>query len=163
MTSPPVAPVVTLADAGAVHALAGAGSNGKPLVSGWIEIDQARVDRFADATGDRQWIHVDPERARRESPFGGPIAHGFLTLSLIPGLLDDTVTLQQRMGVNYGLNRVRFTAPVPVGSRVRARFAVQRVTDVDDNGVQVEWMVTLEREGSERPVCIAQFITRHHF
>ncbi|WP_133650576.1 MaoC family dehydratase [Paraburkholderia flava] len=159
MTSLPVAPVITLADTGAVHALLG----GEPLVSGWVEIDQARVDRFADATGDRQWIHVDPERARRESPFGGPIAHGFLTLSLIPGLLDETVTLQQRMGVNYGLNRVRFTAPVPVGTKVRARFAVQRVTDVDDNGVQVEWMVTLEREGSERPVCIAQFITRHHF
>ncbi|MGH8779154.1 MaoC family dehydratase [Paraburkholderia sp.] len=150
---------VTLAAAGAVHALAG----GEPLVSDWVEIDQPRVDRFADATDDHQWIHVDPERARRESPFGGPIAHGFLTLSLIPALLDGTVTLQQRMGVNYGLNRVRFTAPVPVGARVRARFAVQRVTNVDDDGVQVEWNVTLEREGSERPVCVAEFITRHYF
>ena len=94
----------------------------KPLVgesigvSEWLLIDQDRINLFADATGDHQWIHVDPERARRESPFGGPIAHGFLTLSLIPALLQQTAALKQRMGVNYGLNRVRFTAPVPVDS-----------------------------------------------
>jgi acyl dehydratase len=146
-------------DAQALRSLAG----GAPLVSEWLTIDQASVDGFAAATGDHQWIHVDPERARRESPFGGPIAHGFLTLSLIPGLLEKTVTLKQRMGVNYGLNRVRFTAPVPVDSRVRASFAVASVDEVDDAGVQVVWNVTLERHGSERPVCVAEFITRHYF
>ncbi|MGF6779166.1 MaoC family dehydratase [Paraburkholderia sp. GAS334] len=150
---------VTAADADALRSLAG----GDALVSDWVEIDQASVDRFAAATGDHQWIHVDPERAKRESPFGGPIAHGFMTLSLIPALLEKTVSLKQRMGVNYGLNRVRFTSPVLVGSRVRANFLVASVTDVDDNGVQVIWNVTLEKQGSERPVCIAEFITRHYF
>src|ERR1700677_3865375 len=116
-----------------------------------VTITQEMIDAFAELTGDRQWIHVDVERARRESPFGGPVAHGFLTLSLIPALLGKTVTLKQRMGVNYGLNRVRFTAPVPVDSQVRARFAVASVDDVDDAGVQVVWNVTLERQGSERP------------
>ncbi|MFP3565833.1 MaoC family dehydratase [Paraburkholderia sp. SIMBA_030] len=148
-----------LGDAQALRALVGA----QPLISDWLAVDQLSVDRFAEATGDHQWIHVDPERARRESPFGGPVAHGFMTLSLIPALLGKTVTLKQRMGVNYGLNRVRFTSPVPVGSQVRARFAVESVEDVDDAGVQVVWNVTLERLGSERPVCIAEFITRHYF
>jgi acyl dehydratase len=146
-------------DAQALRSLAG----GEALVSEWLRIDQASVNGFADATGDHQWIHVDPERAQRESPFGGPIAHGFLTLSLIPGLLEKTVALKQRMGVNYGLNRVRFTAPVPVGSEIRARFAVASVDDVEEAGVQVVWHVTLERQGSERPVCVAEFITRHYF
>ena len=132
-------------------------------LSEWATIDQARIDAFASCTGDHQWIHVDPERARRESPFGGPVAHGFMTLSLIPALLGKTVALKQRMGVNYGLNRVRFTSPVLVGSQLRARFAVESVTDVDNSGVQVEWSVTLERQGSERPVCVAEFITRHYF
>lgn len=134
-----------------------------PLVSEWLAVDQARVNEFAQATGDHQWIHVDPERARRESPFGGPIAHGFLTLSLIPSLLEQTVRLRQKMGVNYGLNRVRFTSPLPVDSQVRASFAVASVDDVDNAGVQVVWNVTLERQGSERPVCVAEFITRHYF
>jgi acyl dehydratase len=150
-------PVIAGADGFA--ALVGAA----PFVSGWQTIDQASVDRFADATGDRQWIHVDPERARRESPFGGPIAHGFMTLALIPALLEKTVHVEQRLGVNYGLNRVRFTSPVPVGSLVRASFAVTKTTVIDGNGVQVEWRVTLERQGGERPVCVAEFITRHHF
>jgi acyl dehydratase len=148
---------VTSADA--LRALVGAPAR----VSAWVEIDQASVDRFADATGDHQWIHVDPERARRESPFGGPIAHGFLTLALIPALLAQTVPFVQRLGVNYGLNRVRFTAPVPVGSQVRAAFAVANAADVEEGGVQVTWRITLERQGSERPVCIAEFITRHYF
>lgn len=142
-----------------VRALIGAA----PRVSAWVEIDQASVDRFAEATGDRQWIHVDPERARRESPFGGPIAHGFLTLSLIPVLLERTLPFKQRFGVNYGLNRVRFTAPLPVGSQVRASFAVASATDAEQGGLQVVWNVTLERQGSERPVCVAEFITRHYF
>src|SRR4029077_4355925 len=102
------------------------------VVSGWLEMTQERINGFAEATGDHQWIHVDPERARRESPFGGPVAHGFMTLSLIPALLGKTVALKQRMGVNYGLNRVRFTSPVLVGSQLRARFAVESVTDVDN-------------------------------
>jgi acyl dehydratase len=142
-----------------VRALIGAA----PHVSGWVGIDQASVDRFAEATGDRQWIHVDPERARRESPFGGPIAHGFLTLSLIPVLLERTLPFKQRFGVNYGLNRVRFTAPLPVGSQVRASFAISSATDAEQGGIQVVWNVTLERQGSERPVCVAEFITRHYF
>ncbi|HEY1611432.1 MAG TPA: MaoC family dehydratase, partial [Paraburkholderia sp.] len=118
---------------------------------------------FADATGDHQWIHVDAARARRESPFGGPIAHGFLTLSLIPALLAQAVPMRQRMGVNYGLNRVRFTSPVPVGARVRARFEVAEVAEAGDGGVQVQWNVTLECEGNDRPACIAEFLTRHYF
>ena len=146
-------------DAQALRALVGA----QPLISDWLTVDQLSVDRFAEATGDYQWIHVDPERARRESPFGGPVAHGFMTLSLIPALLGKTVMLKQRMGVNYGLNRVRFTSPVLVGSQLRASFAVESVEDIDNAGVQVVWNVTLERLGSERPVCVAEFITRHYF
>lgn len=153
------ASAATFGTAAALRALVGAA----PLASEWLTVDQASVDRFADATGDHQWIHVDSERARRESPFGGPVAHGFLTLSLIPVLLEKTVALEQRMGVNYGLNRVRFTSPVPVGSQLRANFAVASVTDIDSDGVQVVWNVTLERQGSERPVCVAEFITRHYF
>ncbi|WNC88655.1 MaoC family dehydratase [Paraburkholderia sp. FT54] len=153
------APAATFGSAAALHELVGA----EPLVSDWLTVDQASVDRFAEATGDHQWIHVDPERARRESPFGGPVAHGFLTLSLIPALLGKTVALKQRMGVNYGLNRVRFTSPVLVGSQLRAKFAVESMTEVDNNGVQVVWNVTLERRDSERPVCVAEFITRHYF
>jgi acyl dehydratase len=149
----------TFGNADALRAQVGA----EPLVSDWLTVDQARVDLFAEATGDPQWIHVDPERARRESPFGGPVAHGFLTLSLIPALLGKTIAFKQRMGVNYGLNRVRFTSPVLVGSQLRAKFSVESVTDVDNSGVQAMWNVTLERQGSERPVCIAEFITRHYF
>ncbi|MEX3930878.1 MaoC family dehydratase [Paraburkholderia phymatum] len=152
-------PELTLGHADDVRALIGQ----SPRVSHWVEVDQASIDRFAVATGDHQWIHVDLERAKRESPFGGPIAHGFLTLSLIPALLVGTFGFEQRMGVNYGLNRVRFTAPVPVGSQLRARFAVSGVTDVEEGGVQIVWNVMLERQGSERPVCVAEFITRHYF
>ncbi len=150
-----------IANAAQLRALAA----GEPLVSGVVTIDQARIDEFAAATGDRQWIHVDAERARRESPFGAPIAHGFLTLSLIPSLLMETISVSQRMGLNYGLNRVRFTAPVPVGSRVRARFRVADASDVDGGGVQVTWDVTLDIEGgtSAKPACVAEFITRHYF
>ena len=148
-----------IADAEGFAALVGAAT----FVSGWQTIDQPSVDRFADATGDTQWIHVDPERARRESPFGGPIAHGFMTLALIPALLFKTVHVEHRLGVNYGLNRVRFMSPVPVGSLVRASFAVVKSTPIDGDGVQVEWLVTFERQGGGRPVCVAEFITRHYF
>jgi acyl dehydratase len=149
----------TLRSADDVRALVGQ----PPHASAWVEVDQASVDRFAVATGDHQWIHVDPERAKRESPFGGAIAHGFLTLSLMPALLIDTFCFEQRMGVNYGLNRVRFTAPVPVGSQLRASFVVASVMGVEEGGVQIAWNVTLERQGSERPACVAEFITRHYF
>ncbi|MBB5416712.1 MaoC family dehydratase [Paraburkholderia atlantica] len=153
------ATIAAFDNADALRALIGP----EPLVSEWLSVDQDRVDRFAEATGDHQWIHIDPERAKRESPFGGPIAHGFLTLSLIPALLGATVKIEQRMGVNYGLNRVRFMSPVLVGSSLRGKFVVESVTDVDNNGVQVAWNVTLERQGGERPVCVAEFITRHYF
>jgi acyl dehydratase len=129
-------------------------------VSEWIEVTQERVNLFADATGDHQWIHVDPERCRKESPFGGPIAHGFLTLSLLPKLMESAVSLPpRRMGVNYGLNKVRFPAPVPVGSRVRARIGVVAVEDIA-GGVQITWAVSMEREGGDKPVCAAESVTR---
>ena len=148
-----------IADRAGLRALIGAA----PTVSAWREVGQARVDLFAEATDDRQWIHVDAERAQRESPFGGPVAHGFLTLSLIPAWLVDTVSIRQRMGVNYGLNRVRFTSPVPVGARVRARFGVIDATEVEPGGMQVTWDVSIEIDGSDKPACVAEFITRHYF
>ncbi|MDS0858249.1 MaoC family dehydratase [Burkholderia pseudomultivorans] len=150
-----------IASAQALHARVGAA----PLESGWIAIDQRRVDGFADATDDHQWIHVDPERARRESPFGGPIAHGFLTLSLIPALMSGAMRFEQKMGVNYGLNRVRFLKPVPVGARVRALFAVKETADAAQGGVQVTWSVSVQAERADAPllVCAAEFITLHYF
>ena len=132
-------------------------------VSEWLEIDQSRVNRFADATDDHQWIHVDVERANKESPFGGPIAHGFLTLALVPMWLAQCVPLQQKMGLNYGMNKVRFMSPVRVGTKLRASFVAETVTDVDEGGVQVIWRVTVQKEGGEKPVCVAEFITRHYF
>jgi acyl dehydratase len=151
--------VTRLSSVAEMKAVAGSGR----YVSEWLEVDQSRINRFADATNDHQWIHVDEERARRESPFGGPIAHGFLTLSLVPMWLAQCVPLEQRMGVNYGLNKVRFVSPVPAGARLRATFVVETVTDIADNGVQVVWLVTIEREASDKPVCVAEFITRHYF
>ncbi len=157
------AAAVPIADAAALRALAGAAT----ILSAWREVSAADVQAFADATGDRQWIHLDAERARRESPFGGPIAHGFLTLALIPALLESTFEIRQRMGVNYGLNRVRFTQPVPVGARVRARIGVKEASDVERGGLQVVWDIAIEREGAggenARPACVAEFITRHYF
>ncbi|MFO1319430.1 MAG: MaoC family dehydratase [Burkholderiales bacterium] len=131
-------------------------------VSDWTEISQARIDQFAEATGDFQWIHVDVERARRESPFGAPVAHGYLTLSLLAKMAQDSFDFPfSRMGVNYGLNRVRFTAPVPVGSRLRGRFTLQRLERID-GGVQMIWQVTMEREGSDKPVMIAESVSRRY-
>lgn len=131
-------------------------------VSDWVEITQERVNLFADATGDHQWIHVDLERCARESPFGGPVAHGFLTLSLISGLFDRALRMvDARMVLNYGLNKVRFPAPVPVGSRVRARLTLQRVEPID-GGAQLEWSVTVEREGGAKPVCVAELLIRRY-
>ena len=131
-------------------------------VSDWVEISQERVNQFAEATGDHQWIHLDVERCKRESPFGGPIAHGYLTLSLLPMLMQSSVRMTDvRMGVNYGLNKVRFPAPVPVGSRVRSRTTVVSVEDIE-GGAQVTWLVTIEREGSDKPVCVAESISRRY-
>lgn len=128
--------------------------------SEWVEISQERVNTFADATGDHQWIHIDVERAERESPFGGPIAHGFLTLSLLPMLVANAIKLTYvKMGVNYGLNKVRFPSPVPVGSRVRARLKLLEIEDIKD-GAQFTWEVTIEREGQDKPVCVAESISR---
>jgi len=129
-------------------------------VSDWLEIAQAKVDEFADATGDRQWIHVDPERAARESPFGGTIAHGFLTLSLLSKLYSSCIDIRpRRMGINVGFNRVRFTAPVRVGTRIRARFALGKLEAVQD-GFQFVWNVTIEAEGGDKPACVAEWVTR---
>ncbi len=134
--------------------------------SDWVLIDQARVDRFADATDDHQWIHVDPERAK-SGPFGGPIAHGFLTLSMIPHLMEQAITMKNTvLGVNYGLNKVRFTSPVPVGSRVRAHFKLLSLealpAQMGHPGAQLVWEVKIEREGSDRPVCVAESVSRRY-
>lgn len=128
-------------------------------VSDWLEVTQVQVDGFAEATGDRQWLHVDQERARK-GPFGRTIAHGYLTLSLLPALLAGVLTAPEvTMAVNYGLNRVRFPAPVRVGSRVRARAVMREVAPVE-GGVQVVLAVTVELEGSSKPACVAETVTR---
>jgi acyl dehydratase len=132
------------------------------VVSDWVEITQPHIDEFADATGDHQWIHVDVERARRESPFGATIAHGFLTLSMLSLFLNQSIHFgSSRMGVNYGFNKLRFTAPVPVGSKVRARFVVKAL-DEFEGGVQLTWAVTVEREGSDKPCLVADWLTRRY-
>ena len=128
--------------------------------SDWLRIDQERINLFADATDDHQWIHVDPERAKA-GPFGSAIAHGYLTLSLIPALLKDVLVVEgMRMGVNYGCNKVRFPAPVPVGSNLRLGAAVAEVEDVS-GGVQVVLDVSVETEGSQKPSCVAQVVYRY--
>ena len=128
----------------------------------WLTVTQERIDSFAAASGDDQWIHVDRERAARESPYGRTVAHGFLTLSLLSYLLREAVEIQGLpLGINYGLNRVRFTGPVPAGSRVRARFRLAAVEDIE-RGVQTTWSVSVEREGGEKPVLVAEWITRRH-
>jgi acyl dehydratase len=126
----------------------------------WLEIDQARVDRFADATGDHQWIHVDPARAIAESPFGGPIAHGYLTLALSNLFLPQLIEVPgASAGVNYGTGRVRFPAPVPVGSRIRAGAEIIAVEEVA-GGVQTTITVTIEVEGSSKPACVIESLSR---
>ena len=131
-------------------------------VSDWTTITQQQVNMFADATDDHQWIHVDPEKAAA-GPFGGPIAHGFLTLSLLPKFFESSFEIVgSRMGVNYGLNKVRFMAPVPVGSRLRASMKLLASEPIDNNGVQMTWEVTVEREGSGKPVCVAESLVRRY-
>jgi acyl dehydratase len=131
-------------------------------VSDWITVTQQHVNQFAEATGDHQWIHVDVEKARA-GPFGAPIAHGYLTLSLLPRFFDSTLAIAESgMAVNYGLNKVRFMAPVPVGSRLRARMTLASSEPVDHNGVQLVWGVVIEKEGSTKPVCVAQSVVRRY-
>jgi len=129
--------------------------------SSWLEVTQDRIDGFADATDDHQWIHVDPGRAA-EGPFGTTIAHGYLTLSLLVPFSYELLAVEGvSMGINYGLNRVRFPAPVPVGSRLRARFRLEDVAEVE-GGVQVTAAATVEREGQEKPVCAAELVFRFY-
>ncbi|AZK93343.1 MULTISPECIES: MaoC family dehydratase [Streptomyces] len=131
--------------------------------SDWLEIDQKRIDLFAEATGDHQWIHVDPARAA-DGPFGTTVAHGYLTLSLLPLLVPQVLRVtSMKMGLNYGTDKVRFPAPVPVGSRLRAAVTLTRVETANDGGVQVTALVTVEREGGEKPVCVAESVSRYYF
>jgi len=131
-------------------------------VSDWTTITQEQVNQFAQATGDHQWIHVDIEKAKA-GPYGGTIAHGFLTLSLIPGFFLSSLDLvEKRMSINYGLNKVRFMAPVPVGSRLRARLKLLGSEPLDQGGVQMTWQVAIEREGQAKPVCVAESLARYY-
>ena len=128
-------------------------------VTDWHEVTQQHINQFADATGDHQWIHVDPERAKA-GPFGTTIAHGYLTLSLLAGFFDRSVNVREvRMGINYGLNKVRFMAPVPVGSRLRVRVVLLG-TEPIEGGMQLAWKCTIEREGADKPVCVAEPLSR---
>jgi acyl dehydratase len=131
-------------------------------ISDWITITQERINQFADATGDHQWIHVDPQRAS-QGPFGSTIAHGFLTLSLMPAFFDSAMKISQtRMAINYGVNKVRFTAPVPVGSKLRARISLKSAEPIEPNGFQMTYSVLVEREGSDKPVCVAETMARRY-
>ena len=131
-------------------------------ISDWLVITQDRINAFADATDDHQWIHVDSGRAQAETPFGATIAHGFLTLSLLSALMRDAVTVEgPRMTLNYGLNRVRFVSPVTSGSRVRARVALATIDDMGES-VRVTWGVTIEREGGDKPAVVAEWIVRYY-
>jgi len=131
-------------------------------VSPWLAISQERIDLFARAIDDPQWIHIDPERAKRDSPYGTTIAHGFLTLSLLSHLLETALDVGgRRMGVNYGLNKVRFTDAVPSGSRVRGRFTLAKCEPLE-GGRQHTWSVVVEREGADKPCCVAEWVTRSY-
>ena len=129
----------------------------------WLEVTQERINLFADATGDHQWIHVDAERAKTESPYGATIAHGFLTMSLMVELMAKTVQVKIpiKMGINYGLNKVRFVSAVPAGSKIRSRVALQNLEDFP-GGQQLTWGVTVEREGGDKPACVAEWLTRYY-
>ncbi len=139
-----------------------AGCAGQDIaVTDWFTITQQHIDQFADATGDHQWIHVDAERAKT-GPFGTTIAHGYLTLSLLSGFFDRSICIKDvRMAINYGLNKVRFMAPVPVKSRVRAHVKLLSASPID-GGMQVAWECTIEREGSDKPVCVAEQLARYY-
>lgn len=131
-------------------------------VSDWVQVTKEQVDLFADATNDHQWIHQDTERCRRESPFGGPIAHGYLTLSLLSGMFENALRMTDvQTVVNYGVNKVRFPAPVPVGSRLRAHLVLAAIEEID-GGAQLVWDVSIEREGGAKPVCVAEVLVRRY-
>lgn len=137
------------------------------LVSDWLTLTQERIETFAAATEDHQWIHTDPERARAESPFGGTVAHGFLVLSLLSRLMATAMDLSTlRLGVNYGLNRVRFVAPVASGSRIRAHFRLLSSEGLpalgELSGEQLTWEVVIERENEDKPACVAEWLTRRY-
>jgi len=132
--------------------------------SEWHVVSQEQIDKFAEVTGDNQWIHVDAERAKRESPYGAPIAHGFLTMSLLSGLIKEAVEIRgdYKMKINYGFNRLRFTGGVPAGSRVRAKYALSSVKDVE-GGVEIAWGVTVEVEGQAKPALVAEWLGRTYY
>jgi acyl dehydratase len=131
-------------------------------VGDWLEMTQDRINQFADATGDRQWIHVGPARAAAESPFKTTIAHGFLSLSLVSVMLRSSITITGvRMAINYGLNRVRFATHVPAGSKVRGRFTLAAVEEIGGS-MQATWAVTVEREGEQKPACAAEWLVRYY-
>lgn len=131
------------------------------VVTDWQQVTQQQINQFADATGDHQWIHVDAERAKA-GPFGSTIAHGYMTLSLLAGFFDRALKVNNvRMGINYGLNKVRFMAPVPVDSRLRARIALLEAAAIE-GGMQMVWKCTIEREGADKPVCVAESLTRSY-
>lgn len=131
-------------------------------ISDWVRVTQEQINLFAQATGDHQWIHSDFEKAQ-SGPFGTTIAHGFLTLSLLPQFFESAFDIQgSRMGINYGLNKVRFTAPVPVDSRLRAHMHLLACEAIDKQGVQMTWRVSVEREGSDKPVCVAESLVRRY-
>ncbi len=131
-------------------------------VTEWMEITQERINKFADATDDHQWIHIDPARAQRESPYGSTIAHGFLTLSMLPKFLKDSLQIDDvRMTINYGLNRVRFPSAVSAGSRIRARIVLQSIRDVAE-ATEAAYAITVECDGSEKPCCVAELLARYY-
>jgi acyl dehydratase len=132
-------------------------------VSDWVEVSQERINAFADATGDHQWIHIDVERAKNESPFQTTIAHGFLTLSLLSHLAEQSIRVKGnfKMGINYGLNRVRFVSPVPAGSRIHGRFTLQAFEEVS-GGIQLTWAITVEVEGAKKPSLVAEWLIRYY-
>ena len=131
-------------------------------VSDWFEVTQERIDQFAEATEDRLWLHTDPVRAARESPYKMTIAHGFLTLSLLSELLKRAMSVGGVwMGINYGLNRVRFVSPVPAGARIRGRFLLSELKETE-GGVQATWKVTVERDGGDKPCCVAEWLVRYY-
>lgn len=151
--------IVTVGSAAALKALVGTEAG----VTDWLEVTQERINQFADATGDHQWIHVDPARAAAESPYKTTIAHGFLTLSLVSQFIRETVEFAGlRMAINYGLNKVRFPAAVRSGSRVRARVSVHAVRDVTD-GHESVFLITVENEGSDKPCCVAEWVVRYYW
>lgn len=134
----------------------------KLAVSDWLDVTQEQIARFAQVTGDLQWIHLDADRCRTESPFAAPVAHGFLTLSLLPVMMNQALAFSDaRLSLNYGLNRVRFPAPLPARSRIRAHVALLGTEDIA-GGVQLTWDVLVERQGHGKPVCIAEYVTRHY-